>query len=82
MTLLGPRLVFGTRPGVRYFLASTFLQVTHLELEQNTEHRYKDPQVKEMNDTSLTKRILTHTAQIKVAVTSGSNHPRLLQRAD
>jgi len=34
-----------------------------------------------MNNTLLTK-ILTHTAQTQVAVTSGSNHPRLLQRAD
>jgi hypothetical protein len=38
--------------------------------------------VKEMNETSLITKILTHTAQTKVAVTSDFNHPRLLQRAD
>jgi hypothetical protein len=80
--LLRTEIVLGTEARGSLLPGLTFLQVSYLLLEQNTELRYKDPQVKEMNDTSLIKRILTHTAQTQVAVTSDSNYPRLLQIAD
>ena len=35
-----------------------------------------------MEFNSLNLKLLTHTAQTQVAVTSVSNHPRLLQIAD